>query len=43
MRRPHATVEGELLDSHALGEIARFVDVAAEFDGEMIGEKLEAG
>ena len=25
----------------AFGEVARFIDVAAEFDGEMIGEKLQ--
>src|SRR6266704_2162938 len=30
-----------LLDRHALGEIARFIDVAAELDSKMIGEKLK--
>jgi signal transduction histidine kinase len=30
-----------LLDRNALREIARLIDVAAEFDGEMIGEELE--
>ena len=29
------------LDRHALREVARFVDVAAELDGEMIGEELQ--
>ena len=32
---------GQLLYRHALGEIARFIDVAAEFYGEMICQKLE--
>src|SRR5205814_8963947 len=31
----------QLLHGHALGEITRLVDVAAELDGEMIGEELE--
>src|SRR6266436_9884436 len=26
---------------HTLGEIARFIDIAAEFDGEMIGKELK--
>src|ERR1700688_993379 len=29
------------LNRHTFGEIARFVDVATERDGEMVGEKLE--
>ena len=30
-----------LLDGDAFREIARFVDVTAELDGEMVGEELE--
>ncbi len=30
-----------LLDGDALREIARFVDVAAELDGEVVGEQLQ--
>src|SRR5580704_2963935 len=30
-----------LFDGHAFGQVARFVDVAAELDREMVGEKLE--
>src|SRR5258707_861395 len=30
-----------LLDRHALGQVTRFVDVAAEFDGQMISKQLE--
>lgn len=29
------------LDRHALGEIAWFIHVAAELDGEVVGEQLE--
>ena len=32
---------GLLLDGDALGEIPRLVDVAAELDGEMVGEELK--
>ena len=30
-----------LLDRHALGEVARFIDVAAKFDCKMVGEQLQ--
>ena len=36
-----ADVPSSLLDRHALGEVARLIDVAAELDGEVIGEELE--
>jgi hypothetical protein len=29
-----------LFHCHALGEVTRFVDIAAELDGEMVGEEL---
>src|SRR5438045_9567776 len=31
----------QLLDRDALSEISRFIDVAAELDGEMVGEELQ--
>ena len=34
-------VRQQSLYRDALGEIARFIDVAAECDGDMIGQKLE--
>ena len=34
-------VRRQLFYRHALGEIARFIDVAAEFDSQMIRQKLE--
>src|SRR5205823_10618747 len=38
-RCPYQTVTS--LDSHALGEIARFIYVTTELDGEMVRQKLK--
>src|SRR5439155_1968885 len=36
-----ATVDKVLFHRHALGKVARFIDVTAKLDGKMIGEKLK--
>jgi hypothetical protein len=43
LRDRHSAVdaEGASLDRDAFGEVPRLVDVAAELDGEMVGEELE--
>ena len=35
------SVIARLLDSYTLGEVARFIDVAAEVDGKVVGKKLQ--
>src|SRR4051812_50212201 len=39
--RGSGSLQIKSLDGHALGEVARFVHVAAEVEGSVVGEELE--